>query len=168
MSIEYNFSTAILTLIAGCSFLLSPLITTKAVAQTKTCTELIGELDAATFKDSQCIEVRLTKATTFYRYHDNDGNKYGRFLTTNKYANNVEAVENLALKQSWTNPNKATKIISVTIPYGNFVYQGIVAKQAPNTCYPGGGQQTFIRNTRNIDITWSTSQDITVKSFSCH
>jgi hypothetical protein len=164
---KYKLSTAVLTIIAGLSCFGSASITPIAVAQTKTCTELLGQTDAVTFKDSQCTEVKLTKATTFYRYHDNDGNKYGRFITTSKYTNNVDVIKNLALSQSWANPNKATKIITVTIPAGNYVYQGIVAEQPPKTCYPGGGQQTFIRDTRDATITWSTSQDITVKTFTC-
>ncbi len=167
MLINRKLPTALWTLVASLSLPIAVPSLSMAVAQQKTCTDMLGATDAATFKDSSCTEVKLTKATTFYRYHDNDGNKYGRFLTTSKYNNNVDTIKNLALNQSWTNPNKANKIITVTIPAGNYVYQGIVAEQPPKTCYPGGGQQTFIKDTRDTKITWSASQDITVKPFTC-
>lgn len=137
----------------------------KAVAQQKTCAEMIGASDAATFKDSQCKEVKLTQATNFYRYHSDDTNKFGRFMTTNKYSNDVDVIKNLALKQSWG--NKATKIITVTLPSGTATYQGIVAFQDPATCYPGGGQQTYIVNSKDPNIQWSASQPLTVKNFVC-
>jgi hypothetical protein len=128
MLANHKLSTALYTLLVSLSLPVAIPSLSIAVAQQKTCTDMLGATDAATFKDSSCTEVKLAKATTFYRYHDNDGNKYGRFLTTSKYSNNVDIIKNLALNQSWTNPNKATKIITVTIPAGNYLYQGIVAE----------------------------------------
>jgi hypothetical protein len=46
-------------------------------------------------------------------------------------------------------------------------YQGIVGPQAPATCYPGGGQQIFIKDSKDPNIQWSASQNLTVQSFSC-
>ncbi|QFS42594.1 hypothetical protein GXM_00067 [Nostoc sphaeroides CCNUC1] len=55
----------------------------------------------------------------------------------------------------------------VTLPAGTTVYQGIVAPQTPNKCYPGGGQQTFIKDTRDPNIKWSEGENIVIKDFSC-
>lgn len=143
-----------------------------AVAQQKTCEELLkaaGVTDAATvaasFKDSKCTEVKLTKATTFYRHHTDDKDQKGRYLSANRYTNNVDAIKTLALNQLWG--NKATKITFVSLPSGTVTYQGIVAPQDPATCYPGGGQQTFIVNSKDTSIQWSASQNLTVKTFVC-
>jgi len=55
---------------------------------------------AITFLDSKCQEVKLEQPKTFYRYYSNSGNKYGRYLTTDKYKTNVEVIKNLALNQA--------------------------------------------------------------------
>lgn len=166
MQLNCKTSTMIvISLFATFGFSLTRPQLSKAIAQQKTCTEMIGASDAATFKDSQCKEVKLTQATNFYRYHSDDTNKFGRFMTTNKYSNNVDVIKKLALKQTWG--NKATKIITVTLPTGTITYQGIVALQDPATCYPGGGQQTYIVNSKDPNIQWSASQPLTVNSFVC-
>ncbi|MEJ6482566.1 hypothetical protein N0Y54_14730 [Nostoc punctiforme UO1] len=120
---------------------------------------------AVTFLNSKCEEVKLEEPKTFYRYYSSSENRYGRYLTTDKYETNVEVIRNLALNQSWG--NKATMIQPVTLPGGTTVYQGIVAPQAPTQCYPGGGQQTFIKDTRDPNIKWSEGQNIIEKDFSC-
>lgn len=120
---------------------------------------------AVTFLNSKCEEVKLEEPKTFYRYYSSSENRYGRYLTTDKYETNVEVIRNLALNQSWG--NKATMIQPVTLPVGMTVYQGIVAPQTPTQCYPGGGQQTFIQDTRDPNIKWSEGQNIIAKDFSC-
>jgi hypothetical protein len=57
--------------------------------------------------------------------------------------------------------------VTVTLPAGTTVYQGIVAPQNPASCYPGGGQQTFIKDSRDPNIKWSEGESITVEPFSC-
>ena len=79
----------------------------------------------------------------------------------------MEAIRNLALDQKWIPPNQATKVVSVTLPAGTTVYQGIVAPQNPADCYPGGGQQTFIKDSRDANIQWGEGRAITVTSLSC-
>jgi hypothetical protein len=158
-------TTVVISLFTTFGFSLTIPQLSSAIVQQKTCAEMIGASDAATFKDSQCEEVKLTQATSFYRYHSDDTNKFGRFMTTNKYGNNVDVIKNLALKQIWG--NKATKIITVTLPTGTITYQGIVAFQDPAACYPGGGQQTYIVNSKDPNIQWSASQPLTVNNFVC-
>lgn len=143
-----------------------------ATSQQKTCVDLLrassvtdADTVAKSFKDSKCTEVKLTKATTYHRHHTGDNDQKGRYLSSNKYTSNLDAIKNLALRADWG--NKATKITSVILPIGTVTYQGIVASQEPSGCYPGGGQQTFIINSKDTAIQWSASQDLIVKTFTC-
>ncbi|TRU23992.1 MAG: hypothetical protein EWV92_22065 [Microcystis aeruginosa Ma_MB_S_20031200_S102] len=122
---------------------------------------------AVTFRNSECQAVTLEKPQTFFRYYSDENSKKGRFLTTDQYTTNVEVIRNLALDQKWNPPNQATKVVSVTLPAGTTVYQGIVAPQNPADCYPGGGQQTFIKDSRDANIQWGEGRAITVTSLSC-
>ncbi|WP_066378796.1 MULTISPECIES: hypothetical protein [unclassified Anabaena] len=120
---------------------------------------------AVTFENSKCEAVKLNEPQTFYRYYSSSGNKYGRYLTTNKYEKNTEVIRNLALNQSWG--NQATMRLKVTLPAGTTVYKGTVAPQTPALCYPGGGQQTFIESTRDPNIKWSEDGNMAVEDFTC-
>ncbi|MFM7393791.1 MAG: hypothetical protein ACKO22_05385 [Cyanobium sp.] len=120
---------------------------------------------AVTFLESNCSLVVLSQPTTFYRYFSSDSNRYGRYLTTDRFSVNTEVIRGLALNQEWG--NQATRSLSVTVPAGTAVYQGVVAPQAPSACYPGGGQQTFIENSKDPQITWVEGPPLTVKPFSC-
>jgi hypothetical protein len=172
MKISQRSLLAIAALAVSTIFPMNKLCFQAAVAQQKTCADLLkaaGVTDAATvaasFKDSKCTEVKLAKTTVFYRHHTDNNDQKGRYLSTNQYANNVDAIKNLALNQAWG--NKATKITTVSLPAGTVTYQGLVAPQDPATCYPGGGQQTFIVNSKDVSIQWSSSQNLTVKTFVC-
>ena len=107
----------------------------------------------------------LTKPVTFYRYFSNDGNRYGRYLTTDLFSVNSEAIRSLALKQEWG--NKATRILKVTLPAGRAIYQGVAAPQTPSACYPGGAQQTFIEDIKDAKISWVEGPPLTEELFSC-
>lgn len=120
---------------------------------------------AVTFLDSKCTRVVLSQPQTFYRYFSSDSNRYGRYLTTDRHTVNVEAIQALALHQDWG--NRATRQLTVTVPAGTAVFQGIVAPQTPAACYPGGGQQTFIENTRDPQLVWVEGPAMTVKEFTC-
>ena len=120
---------------------------------------------AVTFLDSKCKKVKLLMSQTFFRYYSNETNKKGRYLTTEQYQTNVEAITNLALNQTWG--NKAEKILSITLPAGTTVYQGIVAPQNPTSCYPGGGQQTFIEDTKDSNLFWTEGPILTLQPFTC-
>jgi hypothetical protein len=146
------------------SLLLNPPIA-RAQQATSEC-PLPNEI-AITFLNSKCKEVKLEEPRTVYRYYSSDGNKYGRYLTTKKYKTNIEVIKYLALNQSWQPPNQATMIEKVTLPAGTTVYEGIVAPQTPAKCYPGGGQQTFIQDSRDPNIKWSDGENLVVKEFSC-
>ncbi|WP_088894395.1 hypothetical protein [Leptolyngbya ohadii] len=120
---------------------------------------------AATFLRSECHKVVLTEPRTYYRYYSSDGNRYGRYLTTDRYDRNVDVIRNLALNQA--RGNQATLMMTVTVPAGTAVYKGIVAPQDPASCYVGGGQQTFIENTRDPNLVWSSGTPIQVEPFQC-
>ncbi len=120
---------------------------------------------AVTFLDSKCEEIKLTAPQSFYRYYSQDSMRYGRYLTTDRFTKNVDVIRNLALKQEWG--NKATTMITVTLPAGTTIYKGIVAPQEPTQCYPGMGVQVFIKDTRDPNIQWSAGESITVEPFSC-
>ena len=105
---------------------------------------------AVTFLDSKCKKVKLLMPQTFFRYYSSETNKKGRYLTTDQYQTNVEVIKNLALNQTWG--NKAEKMLAVTLPAGTTVYQGVVAPQNPSSCYPGGGQQTFIEDSKDPNL----------------
>lgn len=122
---------------------------------------------AVTFLDSKCEAITLKQPQTYYRYYSSDSNKYGRYLTTEKYETNVEVIRKLALNQSWQPPNKATLIEKVTLPAETKVYIGIVAPQTPAKCYPGGGKQVFIQDSKDTNIKWSDGENLVVKDFSC-
>lgn len=120
---------------------------------------------AATFLDSKCTKTVLTQPQTFYRHFSNDSNRYGRYLTTDRFTVNTDVIRGLALNQEWG--NQATRTLMVTLPAGTVVYQGVVAPQTPSTCYPGGGQQTFIENSKDPQIVWVEGPPLTVKPFTC-
>lgn len=121
---------------------------------------------AATFLDGKCQKVTLRMPQTFYRYYNADNTlKFDRYFTTNQYQTNAEAIAGLALDQAWG--NKAQKMLSVTLPAGTVVYQGLVAPQEPASCYPGGGQQTFIVNSQDPTIQWTDGPDMGIQPFSC-
>jgi hypothetical protein len=120
---------------------------------------------AVTFLESKCTRVVLKEPTTFYRYFSSDSNRYGRYLTADRLTVNTEVIRSLALNQEWG--NQATRSLSVTVPAGTAVYQGVVAPQTPSSCYPGGGQQTFIENSKDPQITWVEGPPLTVQPFSC-
>ena len=89
----------------------------------------------------------------------------GRYLTTEQYQTNAEAIRNLALKQEWG--NKAEKMGSVTLPAGTIVYQGIAAPQIPASCYPGRGQQTFLKDSRDPNLSWIQGPTLSQETFTC-
>ena len=125
---------------------------------------------AITFLEGKCTEITLEEPTTFYRYYtlNEDGTekyKYGRYLTTDKFDNSTDVIVKLALDQNWG--NKANLIETVTLPEGTTVYQGITGPQNPPDCYPGGGQQTFIIDSRDVNIIWSDGEKIDEIEFSC-
>ncbi|MBD2211343.1 hypothetical protein H6G27_15935 [Nostoc linckia FACHB-104] len=137
--------------------------TTSTTTSVSTC-PLPTEI-AVTFLKSECQEVKLTEAKTYYRYFSSDTNKFGRYLTTNLYQNNVEVIRKLALKQEWG--NQAKMMLTVTVPAGTKVYQGIVAPQEPSQCYPGGGQQIFIQDSKDPNLKWSEGTPLQVAEFKC-
>lgn len=120
---------------------------------------------AATFLESKCTKTVLTAPQTFYRYYSTDGNRYGRYLTTDRFSVNTDVIRSLALHQDWG--NQAIKSLSVTVPAGTAVYQGVVAPQTPSACYPGGGQQIFIENSKDPKLVWAEGPALSVKPFSC-
>lgn len=120
---------------------------------------------SVTFLSSKCKKVKLLMPQTFFRYYSNDTNKKGRYLTTDQYQTNADVIANLALNQTWG--NKAEKMLSVTLPAGTIIYQGIVAPQTPVSCYPGGGQQTFIEDSKDPNLFWVEGPTLTLKPFTC-
>lgn len=120
---------------------------------------------AITFLESKCRAIVLAAPKTYYRYYSTDSNKFGRYLTTDRYERNVDAIRKLALKQSWG--NQATMMLTVTVPAGTKVFEGTVAPQDPASCYGGGGQQTFIENTRDPNLVWSPGSPMQVEPFQC-
>ena len=120
---------------------------------------------AVTFLENKCEEVELQQPETFFRYYGGDAKQSGRYLTTEQYQTNVEAIRNLALKQEWG--NKAEKMGSVTLPAGTIVYQGIAAPQIPASCYPGGGQQTYFEGSRDPNLTWIEEATLSEETFTC-
>ncbi len=120
---------------------------------------------AVTFLDSKCKKVKLLMPQTFFRYYSNETNKKGRYLTTEQYQTNVDVIKNLALKQEWG--NKAEKMMSLTLPAGAIIYEGIVAPQTPISCYSGGGRQTFIEDSKDLNLFWTEGPVLTLQSFKC-
>jgi hypothetical protein len=120
---------------------------------------------AATFLESKCSKSTLTAPQTFYRYYSSDSNRKGRYLTTDQHGDSSQAIRNLALHQNWG--NQARRQLSVTLPAGTVIYQGVVAPQAPSACYPGGGQQTFIENSKDPAIVWTDGPELSWQPFAC-
>jgi hypothetical protein len=123
---------------------------------------------AATFLDAKCIKTTLRMPQTFFRYYSDPKYNQGRYLTTDQFELNTAVIRRLALNQIWG--NSAKKMLSVTLPVGTVVYQGIAGPQAPVSCYPGGGQQTYL-NIDNIrsqtSFVWVDGPDLAVNPFVC-
>jgi hypothetical protein len=120
---------------------------------------------AATFANATCTKSTLPAAQTFYRYFHSPQNRYGRYLTTDRFSTNVDVIRKLALNQSWG--NRAERELSVTLPAGTVVFQGVVGPQTPSSCYPGGAQQTFIENSKDPAIVWTDGPALTLLPFVC-
>lgn len=120
---------------------------------------------AATFLASTCSKKVLTQPQTFYRYFSNETNRYGRYLTTDRLTVNTDAIRSLAFKQNWG--NRAERSLRVTLPAGTTVFQGVVAPQPPRSCYPGGGEQTFIENSNDPQILWVEGPAMKLSPFFC-
>lgn len=120
---------------------------------------------AATFANATCTKSTLAAPQTFYRYFHSPQNRYGRYLTTDRFSTNVDVIRKLALNQSWG--NRAERELSVTLPAGTVVYQGVVGPQTPTSCYPGGAQQTFIENSKDPAIVWTDGPALTLLPFQC-
>ncbi len=136
----------------------------KVLAQTASC-PLSDPNIVVTFLNSECKKVTLTTDQVFYRYYGNSVSKYGRYLTTDNFSTTSTAIRGLALNQAWGNP--ANKRVKVTLPAGTVIYQGSAAPQTPSDCYPGGGQQTFIEDSRDPKIKWEDDGEITIDPFCC-
>ncbi|MEB3361013.1 MAG: hypothetical protein VKI42_02680 [Synechococcaceae cyanobacterium] len=120
---------------------------------------------AATFANATCTKTTLPAPQTFYRYFHSPQNRYGRYLTTDRFTTNVEVIRKLALNQAWG--NRAERELSVTLPAGTVVFQGVVGPQTPVACYPGGAQQTFIENSKDPAIVWTDGPALTLLPFQC-
>jgi hypothetical protein len=120
---------------------------------------------AATFANATCTKATLAAPQTFYRYFHSPQNRYGRYLTTDRFTTNVEVIRKLALNQAWG--NRAERELSVTLPAGTVVFQGVVGPQTPVACYPGGAQQTFIENSKDPAIVWTDGPALTLLPFEC-
>ncbi|MFN6133356.1 MAG: hypothetical protein ACK46L_10725 [Synechococcaceae cyanobacterium] len=120
---------------------------------------------AATFANATCTKSTLAAPQTFYRYFHSPQNRYGRYLTTDRFTTNVEVIRKLALNQAWG--NRAERELSVTLPAGTVVFQGVVGPQTPVACYPGGAQQTFIENSKDPAIVWTDGPALTLLPFEC-
>lgn len=165
-SASVSIGLSVLSNLFSISTLSTPLLNSpKVLAQEVAASCPLPTEIAITFLDSKCQAVKLKQPQKFYRYYSSSTNKYGRYLTTNRYKTNVEVIRNLALNQEWG--NQATTILKVTVPAGTTVYQGIVAPQTPAQCYPGGGQQIFIQDTRDPNIKWNDIGNLTIEEFSC-
>ena len=120
---------------------------------------------ATTFANATCTKSTLPAAQSFYRYFHSSQNRYGRYLTTDRFSTNVEAIRKLALHQDWG--NRAEQELKVTLPAGTVVYQGVVGPQTPVACYPGGAQQTFIENSKDPAIVWTDGPRLTLYTYQC-
>lgn len=167
-SVVFSLGLRLLSCLLAVSLCLTLVFNTQAVLAQEvpfSCSSELGAGIAVTFLNSECNKVSLGAPTTFYRYYSDNSNKYGRYLTTDNDQTNVEVIQELALNQDWG--NKATFKETVTLPAGTTVYQGIVAPQTPASCYPGGGNQTFIQNSKDPNIIWSDAGNMVVEPFSC-
>ncbi len=116
-----------------------------------------------TFANAKATRTTLRSATTVYRfYSDNpnppqsptepirEDNYFGAYYTTQAYDLGVQAIQMLALDQSWYHPNLATMMRAETWPAEQAVVMGTVAsipqgilRPALTSLYPGGGQQVL-------------------------
>jgi len=161
-----NLSLILLASLASTSVgLVSTFPTAVAQEQPSKCP--LDQSTAVTFLHSECKAITLKEPRKFYRYYDSNSKyKEGRYLTTNRYDSSFEVIRKLALNQTWGNDAKF--IETVTIPAGTTVYLGIAAPQDPSRCYPGGGHQVFIQDSRDPKIIWSEGKAISqVPPFTC-
>lgn len=163
--IQLFFSIFIISLLAF--FLISPISLADELSAQCPLTESI----AVTFLNSQCTPFTLSENTNFYRYYDSNS-KYqkGRYLTIDNYDASEDVITKLALNQAWGNDAKFEEI--VTVPAGTTVYIGIAAPQEPSNCYPGGGHQVFIQDSKDPRIVWSDvsneQEPYTYTQFNCN
>jgi len=140
----------------------------------------------SSFLNGQCAgrtiqELRNAgESLTFYRYFTAEVpgvpsiNK-GSYLTTDKYDINLDAVTFLALDKEFGNNADSRQFVDISaLPLDTVIYQGVAGPQpappaAPNACYPGGGQQTYVlfKDSRDPKVKYTFDQFTTKVASDC-
>ncbi len=94
---------------------------------------------ADTFRSGTYSGRTLTQETTLYRVISDNGNPSGSYWTSVKPTGPLQAVSDYALDQKWG--NRATRVVTATMPAGTVVYEGYAARQEG---LPGGGIQIYV------------------------
>lgn len=125
------------------------------------------------FLNSDCTPITLTQDTTFFRYYSfppAPATNIGRYLTTNAFELNSEAIVKLALFPFPPNvqfQNFAYYRETVTVLAGTTLYSGIAGPQPynkPNSCYAGSATQYFFAGENisdNANFTFAFDKSIT-------
>jgi hypothetical protein len=97
--------------------------------------------DALSFRSATYLEHNLKESTIFHRSYSNPPNALGSYWSRNKPSGPLQSIMDNALDRSWG--NQATQVISIRVPPGQRIYEGI---SAPQQGLLGGGNQVFIQN----------------------
>ena len=114
-----------------------------------------------TFLYAECTSKKLETQQKFNRYYSDS--EQGNFVTRDSYNTNKDAISNLALAKRFN--NQAYKHTQVSVPKGYTIYEGIVAPQNPENCYPGGGNQIYLF--LSDKLAWMSKQNIQKEDFQC-
>ena len=125
------------------------------------------------FLNSDCTLITLTQDTTFFRYYSfppSPAINIGRYLTTDAFDLNSEAIVKLALFPFPPNvhfQNFAYYRETVNVIAGTSLYFGTAGPQPydkPNSCYAGGAKQYFFAGdniSNNANFYFTFDQNLT-------
>jgi hypothetical protein len=125
------------------------------------------------FLNSDCMLITLAQDTTFFRYYSFPSSpaiNIGRYLTTDAFELNSEAIVKLALFPFPPNvqfQNFAYYRETVNVLAGTPLYSGTAGPQPydkPNSCYAGGATQYFFAGeniSNNTNLTFTFEKNLT-------
>ncbi len=111
---------------------------------------VLDDATAATFRSGSYTTTRINKTTTLYRVYGGNAKKIGPYWTRTEPSGPLQSQLDSALVPEWG--NTANNIITIRVPKGTTIYEGVTAPQSTGVGrILGGGNQVYIPR---VDPKW--------------